>query len=61
MPQFETCEYCGANLDCGEICDCTKEKNAPHTGGTPLTKNLMPIVPRKTSDVKPDGRCGYGI
>lgn len=26
---FKTCEYCGANLDPGEICDCdrTHERN----------------------------------
>jgi hypothetical protein len=24
---YKTCPNCGANLDCGESCDCTKEKN----------------------------------
>ncbi len=23
--QYETCERCGAHLDFGEICDCTKD------------------------------------
>lgn len=24
---YHTCEYCGANLDPNELCDCMKEKN----------------------------------
>jgi len=25
---YHTCEYCGANLDPGEICDCIKKENS---------------------------------
>lgn len=28
MAEYRTCPYCGANLDPGERCDCTK-KSAP--------------------------------
>lgn len=26
----KTCEFCGANLDFGESCDCKKEEGLPH-------------------------------
>lgn len=28
MAQYVTCEYCGSNLDFGEICDCRKNVNS---------------------------------
>lgn len=26
---YKKCEYCGANLDYGEVCDCTEEIKVP--------------------------------
>ena len=31
MSWYRTCPDCGANLDCGERCDCHDEKSAPRT------------------------------
>lgn len=32
MALFQTCPYCGSNIDFGETCDCTKgnEANTDH-------------------------------
>lgn len=42
------CEECGANLDPGEVCDCTKEKDcqrttddSPRKGKKPYTENRI--------------------
>ena len=53
MAQYRTCPYCGANLDPGERCDCTK-KSAPDAanirdgkaGETPNTKSHYTRLPR---------------
>ena len=53
MAQYRTCPYCGANLDPGERCDCTK-KSAPDAanirdgkaGETPNTKSHYTRFPR---------------
>lgn len=29
MTQYVTCELCGAHLDFGEKCDCTKKEGEP--------------------------------
>lgn len=29
MAWYNTCEYCGANLDPGEKCDCQSEESDP--------------------------------
>ena len=52
MAQYRTCPYCGANLDPGERCDCTK-KSAPDAanirdgkaGETPNTKSHYTRTP----------------
>ncbi len=39
---FNTCEYCGANLDPGERCDCRdikKERTAE--ASAPINKNII--------------------
>lgn len=30
MAKYKVCEYCGANLDFGERCDCQNHKSAEH-------------------------------
>ena len=61
---YETCPYCGANLDPGEKCDCRQEESAsagrddcpPHP--TAL-KNIISILARVTfsnSEEKPNKR-----
>lgn len=34
MPVYKTCPMCGANLDPGEACDCTKKEDRPAGTGT---------------------------
>lgn len=29
MSYYRTCEFCGCNLDPGEICDCRREEARP--------------------------------
>lgn len=29
MPYYKPCPLCGANLDCGERCDCQDKETAP--------------------------------
>lgn len=42
---YKVCEYCGATLDAGEVCDCTHEKKQHSIeltpSGMPLTNNSM--------------------
>lgn len=38
MAQYVSCEFCGANLDFGEKCDCIKKEGAP-----PDLSYLLPI------------------
>lgn len=46
--KYTTCPMCGANLDHGEICDCTKENTAHEAANTE----------RQTIKKR---RCGYGL
>lgn len=39
--QYKTCPECGANLDFGEICDCTKKENAPAATEAPSSDKLV--------------------
>lgn len=58
MAQYRTYPYCGANLDPGERCDCTK-KSAPDAanirdgkaGETPNTKSHYTRLPRNCKGV----------
>lgn len=40
MSAYWTCPNCGANLDCGEKCDCTKEKAVPESAEHSSFKNI---------------------
>ena len=44
---YRKCEYCGAALDPGEICDCKKE------GGPPITKQTGPHIIRDSKKKSP--------
>lgn len=33
---YKVCEYCGANLDPGEPCDCRKESSTEEDAGTKI-------------------------
>lgn len=60
MAKFISCEFCGANLDFGEACDCRKKEGAPPEPVHPTKKNPNYILPRKRSVVKLNGGKGYG-
>lgn len=38
MAKFISCEFCGANLDFGEKCDCIKKRGRTASTGTPNRK-----------------------
>lgn len=48
--QYRTCEYCGANLDPGEICDCGK-KIKPEIDDKPATKETSTQKEQKVVSV----------
>ena len=52
MAQYRTCEICGANLDPGEICDCTKKEDASPAMETPSASNNKPHVNIRLSDLR---------
>ena len=55
---YRKCEYCGANLDAGEICDCRKENAAPD-GSDPETAQMNIItdnLPNNSEKVKEDNK-----
>lgn len=52
MAKYVSCEFCGANLDFGERCDCLKKRGHTAANGTPDRKNPTSILSKKISDVK---------
>lgn len=45
MPYYVTCQLCGANLDPGERCDCSKKPGEPEKQpGKPDKCDLSPII-----------------
>ena len=40
MSMYRTCQYCGANLDAGEVCDC-QEKVASSGANTESDKEKI--------------------
>ena len=60
MAQYVSCEFCGANLDFGEKCDCIKKEGAPPQPVHPTGKNPVSILPRKRTVVKINGGKAYG-
>lgn len=60
MAQCKTCEFCGANLDYGEKCDCTKKEVGVQRQLTrPPKGNYIIILPQEKADVKSGGKS-YG-
>ena len=44
-PPYKECPDCGANLDPGERCDCTKKDSAAHHGDKAQTNEYITILP----------------
>lgn len=69
MSYYVTCKLCGANLDPGERCDCTKKPGEPaQQPGGPLNPNLdsvnqgKPSIPRaRPSSKKGDQNANFTL
>lgn len=49
---YRVCDACGANLDPGEVCDCTKEETAPAQRERPQTIRTNYTIPNFQMFVK---------
>lgn len=58
MAQYVTCELCGAHLDFGEKCDCTKKEGEPPQPEHPKGIYPTPILHHNSIFVN-DRRRGY--